>query len=86
MRPDGSEEGVRRSVDACLDGLGGTKFLDLFECARVDPDTPIETTIAALAKYVKAGQLGGISLSEVKAETIRKAAKVHTIAAVEVGR
>ena len=84
MRPDGSEEGVRRSVDAVLEQLGGTKFLDLFECARVDPNTPIETTVAALAEYVKAGKLGGISLSEVKAETIRRAAKVHPIAAVEV--
>ena len=84
MRPDGTEEGVRRSVDNVLNGLGGTKFLDMFECARVDPDTPIETTIAALAKYVQAGKIGGISLSEVKAETIRRAAKVHPIAAVEV--
>ena len=84
MQPDGSKEGVRRSVDTVLEQLGGTKFLDLFECARVDPNTPIETTIAALAEYVKAGKLGGISLSEVKAETIRRAAKVHPIAAVEV--
>ena len=50
MRPDGSEEGVRRSVDACIDGLGGTKFLDLFECARVDPNTPIETTIVCTSR------------------------------------
>ena len=84
MRPDGSREGVRRSVDAVLEQLGGTKSLDLFECGRVDPNTPIETTVAALAEYVKEGKLGGISLSEVKAETIRRAAKVHPIAAVEV--
>lgn len=82
--PDGTEEGVRRSMDNCLAGLDGKKFLDIFECARVDPNTPIETTIGALAKYVKEGKLGGISLSEVKAETIRRAAKVHPIAAVEV--
>ena len=82
--PDGTEKGVRRSVDACLAGLDGKKFLDIFECARVDPNTPIETTIGALAKYVKEGKLGGISLSEVKAETIRRAAKVHPICAVEV--
>ena len=84
MQPDGSEEGVRRSVDAVIEQLGGTKFLDMFECARVDPNTPIETTIATLAEYVKAGKLGGIGLSEVGAETIRRAAKVHAIAAVEV--
>lgn len=82
--PDGTEEGVRRSMDNCLAGLDGKKFLDLFECARVDPSTPVETTIGALAKYVKEGKLGGISLSEVNADTIRRAAKVHPIAAVEV--
>lgn len=82
--PDGTEEGVRRSMDNCLAGLDGKKFLDLFECARVDPNTPVETTIGALAKYVKEGKLGGISLSEVNADTIRRAAKVHPIAAVEV--
>lgn len=82
--PDGTEEGVRRSVDNCLAGLDGKKFLDIFECARVDPNTPIEVTIGALAKYVQAGKIGGISLSEVKAETIRRAAAVHPICAVEV--
>ncbi|KAH0562166.1 hypothetical protein GP486_003140 [Trichoglossum hirsutum] len=81
---DGTEENVRRSVDECLRVLDGEKFLDIFECARVDPRTPIETTIAVLAKYVKEGKIGGIGLSEVKAETIRRAHKVHPIAAVEV--
>lgn len=84
LMPDGSPDGVRRSVDACLAGLAGTKTLDIFECARVDPRTPIETTIETLAEYVRAGKLGGISLSEVKAETIRRAHKVHPIVAVEV--
>jgi len=84
MHPDGGEQNVRRSVDACLKALEGKKFLDLFECARVDPNTPIETTIEVLATYVKEGKLGGISLSEVKAETIRRASKVHKISAVEV--
>lgn len=84
MAPDGTPEGVHESVDNCLKLLGGKKKLDLFECARVDPNTPIETTIKALAEYVKKGKLGGISLSEVKAETIRRAHKVHPIAAVEV--
>ena len=84
MVPDGSEKNVRRSVDECLKQLDGKKFLDIFECARVDPKTPIETTIAVLATYVKEGKLGGISLSEVKADTIRRAAKVHKIVAVEL--
>jgi pyridoxine 4-dehydrogenase len=83
-QPNGTPEAVRRSVDACLEGLGGKKFMDMFECARVDPKTPIETTIGVLAEYVKAGKVGAISLSEVRAETIRRAHKVHPIAAVEV--
>lgn len=84
LTPDGSEEGVRRSVDNCIKLLGGKKTLDIFECARVDPKTPIETTIKALAACVKEGKIKGISLSEVKAETIRRAHKVHPICAVEV--
>lgn len=84
MAPDGSEANVQRSIDECLRVLDGKKSLDLFECARVDPNTPIETTIAAINKYVKAGKLGGISLSEVGEQTIRKAAKVAKISAVEV--
>ena len=84
MVPDGGEENVRRSVDYCIEKLEGKKKLDIFECARVDPNTPIETTMRVLATYVKEGKLGGISLSEVKAETIRRAHKVHPICAVEV--
>jgi len=81
---DGSEQNIRRSIDECLKLLDGKKSLDLFEMCRVDPNTPIETTIEAIAKYVKEGKLGGISLSEVGASTIRRAQKVHPIAAVEV--
>lgn len=84
MIPDGSDENVRRSVDECLRVLGDKKFLDIFECARVDPKVPIENTVAAIASYVKEGKIGGISLSECSADTIRRAAKVHKIAAVEV--
>lgn len=81
---DGSEKGVMRSVNECLRVLDGKKALDIFECARVDPNTPIEETIAVLAKCVEEGKIKGIGLSEVKAETIRRAAKVHPIAQVEV--
>ncbi|MCJ1394706.1 Pyridoxine 4-dehydrogenase [Xylographa bjoerkii] len=83
-QPDGSEEGVRQSVDNCIKLLDGTKHLDIFECARVDPKIPIESTIEALAKLVEEGKITGISLSEVKESTIRRAAKVHQICAVEV--
>jgi pyridoxine 4-dehydrogenase len=84
LRPDGSEAGVKRSIDECLKVLDGKKFLDLFECARIDPKVPIEDSISYIAEYVKAGKLGGISLSEVEAEDIRKAQAVHPISAVEV--
>ncbi|KAF2794411.1 Aldo/keto reductase [Melanomma pulvis-pyrius CBS 109.77] len=83
MKPDGSKAGVQRSVDQTLKLLDGKKSLDLFEMARLDPTVPVEETIGYLAEYVKAGKLGGISLSEVNANTIRKAHKVHKISAVE---
>ncbi|USP74450.1 hypothetical protein yc1106_01724 [Curvularia clavata] len=81
---DGSRENIRRSIDECLKVLDGKKSLDLFECARVDPNTPIQDTISYIAEYVKEGKLGGISLSEVSAQSIRKAHSVHPISAVEV--
>lgn len=52
--------------------------------ARVDLDVPIEDTISYIADYVKAGKLGGISLSEVSAKSIRRAHATHPISAVEV--
>lgn len=82
--PDGSPQNVKRSIDECLRILDGKKFLDLFEVSRVDPKTPIETTTQAIGEYVKAGKIGGISLSECSADSIRRAAKVHEIACVEV--
>lgn len=84
MAPDGSPENTRRSIDECLKVLDGKKKLDLWESARVDPGTPIEITMREAEKYVKAGKLGGISLSECSANTIRRAAKVTKIDCVEV--
>ena len=84
LHPDGSARNVRRCIDNCLKILNGKKFLDLFGCARVDPDTPVEETIETLAEYVHAGKLGGICLSECGPDTIRRAAAVHKIEAVEV--
>ena len=83
MVPDGSPETVQKEVKDCLQAMG-IKSLDIFECARVDPKVPVETTVKALADLVKAGKLRGIGLSEVKAETIRRAHKVHPIAVVEI--
>jgi hypothetical protein len=61
------------------------KKLDLFQCARVDKKTPIETTIKVLAQLIKEGKISHIGLSECSAATIRKAHAVHPITAVEIG-
>ena len=84
MEPQQDREGIRKRIDHCLKVLDGKKKLDLFEVARQAANVPVETTIAAIAECVKEGKVGGISMSEVGAETIRRAAKVHPIAAVEV--
>jgi pyridoxine 4-dehydrogenase len=60
MKPDGSPEGIRTSVDNCLKLLKGRKKIDIFECARVDHNTPIETTLKVLEEeYVKTGMFYG---------------------------
>lgn len=82
--PRGSPDDVRRSVDNVLRILAGTKTPDIFECARVDRNVPIEETVRALAEYVKDGKIGGIGLCEASVTTIRRAHAVHPIAAVEV--
>ena len=82
--PDGSPEGIRASVEEAVKVLGGTKTIDIFECARGDPNVPIETSVKALAELVKEGKIGGIGLSEVGVNTIRRAYAVHPISAVEI--
>lgn len=72
--PDGSESFVRESVEECLRILPPSlKRIDIFQCARVDPNTPIESTMATLKKLAEEGKIGAVGLSEVKAETIRRA-------------
>ncbi|KKA27242.1 hypothetical protein TD95_003171 [Thielaviopsis punctulata] len=85
LQPDGSPAFVRRSLDNVLAGLQGRKFLDVFECARRDPNVPLQETLGVIQKeYVETGKLGGISLSEVRAETIHEAVKITKVVAVEV--
>ncbi|KAK0355648.1 hypothetical protein LTR48_000412 [Friedmanniomyces endolithicus] len=85
MMPDGSSEGTRRSIQECVDVLGKAgKKLDLWESARVDPKTPIEITMREAKAFIERGELGGVCLSECSADTIRRAAKVVKVAAVEV--
>lgn len=80
----GDEKSLQNTIDDCLKILDGKKFLDVYQCARVDSKTPIEETIKTLARFIKEGKIGAISLSEPKADIIRRAAAVHKIAFVEV--
>jgi aryl-alcohol dehydrogenase-like predicted oxidoreductase len=79
---DGSPENVRRSIEGSLTRLG-TDRVDLYYQHRIDPDTPIEETVGALAELVAEGKVRYIGLSEASAETIRRANAVHPIAAVQ---
>jgi pyridoxine 4-dehydrogenase len=64
--------------------LDGVKSIDLFEPARVDPNVPIEESVKALADLIKEGKIGSYGLSEVNAQSIRRAHAVHPPACVEV--
>ncbi|KAI0871271.1 pyridoxal reductase [Hypoxylon argillaceum] len=84
IKADGSPEGTRRSIDNCLRQLKGKK-LDIFEFARRDQNVDMKVTFDTIQKeYIDTGKVGGISLSEVRAETIHNAVKVAKIVACEV--
>ncbi|RGB44246.1 aldo/keto reductase [Rhizophagus diaphanus] len=78
----GKPEYVRKACDISLKRLG-IDCIDLYYQHRVDPDTPIEDTVGALAELVKEGKVKYIGLSECSAATLRRAHKVHPIAAVQ---
>jgi aryl-alcohol dehydrogenase-like predicted oxidoreductase len=61
----------------------GTDHVDIYRPARVDPDVPVEETVGAIAEMVQAGYVRHIGLSEVAADTIRRAAAVHPISDVQ---
>jgi aryl-alcohol dehydrogenase-like predicted oxidoreductase len=79
---DGSPEYVRSACDASLQRLG-VERIDLYYQHRVDPNTPIEDTVGAMAELVAAGKVRHLGLSEASAQTIRRAHAVHPIAAVQ---
>ncbi|KAG8947854.1 hypothetical protein FRC04_010212 [Tulasnella sp. 424] len=81
---DASPENLQRSVDGINKALDGKKRLDLFECARVDPNIPIEQAMETLKDLVKEGKFDHIGVSEISAESLKKAAAVAPIAAVEI--
>ena len=78
----GRPEYVRESCDASLKRLG-VERIDLYYQHRVDPGVPIEETVGAMGELVKAGKVRYLGLSEASASTIRRADKVHPIAALQ---
>lgn len=79
---DGSPEWIRQAVDLSLQRLK-IDTIDLYYAHRVDPNVPVEETVGAMAELVKAGKVKHIGLSEASAESIRKANKIHPIAALQ---
>ncbi|WP_405082352.1 aldo/keto reductase [Paenibacillus chitinolyticus] len=78
----GRPEYVREACDASLRRLG-TDYIDLYYQHRVDPDTPIEETVGAMAELVRAGKVRYIGLSEAAPATIRRAHAVHPVTALQ---
>jgi aryl-alcohol dehydrogenase-like predicted oxidoreductase len=81
-RIDGRSTYVRQAVDRSLRRLG-VDHVDLYYQHRVDPDTPIEETVGAMAELVGAGKVRHLGLSEASPETIRRAHAVHPITALQ---
>ncbi len=88
--PDSSWGGVDIRPAAIKNFLGyslkrlGTDYIDIYRPARFDPSVPIEETVGAMAELVEAGWIRHIGLSEVGAETLRRAAAVHPIADLQI--
>ncbi|HTY57868.1 MAG TPA: aldo/keto reductase [Bacteroidota bacterium] len=78
----GRPEYVRAACDASLKRLG-VDYIDLYYQHRVDPNTPVEETVGAMAELVKAGKVRYLGLSEASPSTIRRAHKVHPITALQ---
>ena len=78
----GKPDYVRRSCEASLKRLG-VETIDLYYQHRVDPATPIEETVGAMAQLVQEGKIRHIGLSEASPQTLRRAVKVHPITALQ---
>ena len=79
---DGRPKYVMQACEASLKRLG-IEVIDLYYQHRVDPNTPIEDTVGAMKQLIEQGKVRAIGLSEARPETIRRAHKVHPIAAVQ---
>jgi aryl-alcohol dehydrogenase-like predicted oxidoreductase len=81
-RFDSSPDNIRTAVEGSLRRLG-TDVIDLYYQHRVDPNTPIEDTVGAVAELVEQGKVRYLGLSEAGAETIRRAHAVHPVTALQ---
>jgi aryl-alcohol dehydrogenase-like predicted oxidoreductase len=79
---DSSPENIRRACEGSLKRLG-IETIDLYYQHRVDPARPIEETVGVMSELVKAGKIRELGLSEAGPQTLRRAAKVHAIAALQ---
>lgn len=79
---DGSAANVQRASEGSLKRLG-FEVIDLYYLHRVDPSTPVEETVGAMARLVDAGKVRALGLSEASAETLRRAHAVHPISALQ---
>ncbi|MES1228060.1 MAG: aldo/keto reductase, partial [Armatimonadota bacterium] len=79
---DGTPAYARKCVDASLSRLG-IETIDLYYLHRVDPRVPIEETVGEMSRLVAEGKVKYIGVSEVGAETVRRANKIHPLAAVQ---
>jgi aryl-alcohol dehydrogenase-like predicted oxidoreductase len=80
---DASPNVVKNSLAYTLTRLG-TDYVDLYQPARLDPRVPIEETVGAVAEMIKAGYVRYLGLSEMGADTIRRAHAVHPVAALQI--
>ena len=78
----GTPQYVVEALEACLKRLG-TDVIDVFYIHRIDPDTPIEDTVGAMARLVSDGKVRALGLSEAGVDTIRRAHATHPIAALQ---
>jgi len=79
---NGKRDYVRKSCEGSLKRLG-IETIDLYYQHRVDPDTPIEETVGAMAELVKEGRVRYLGLSEASPKTLKRAVRVHPIAALQ---
>ncbi|MFF4763113.1 aldo/keto reductase [Streptomyces sp. NPDC001292] len=79
---DGRPEHIVAAIEGSLGRLG-VEYIDLVYLHRIDPEVPVEDTVAAMAGLIDAGKIGHIGLSEASAETIRRAHGTHPVTAVQ---